>query len=298
MSDTITRETSTWDGFADAIGGMATVVLAIIGLAGIRPGLFISIAVIVFGVALLIQGGTMLSEYVQITMPSGRNRMQVSGAGGGENLATVFLAGAAGVILGILSVLAIRPEILTSISIIAFGAATLLSSASVGQLGLLKQAAVAADEEGTANAASQAISMQVTSATAGVQALAGLAVAILGILALVGVGVDSAVLILAALIVAGCAIVLTGGALTSSMVGHLGEERQYRPRPGTTVAPPRHPTGAISAGTSLANNVCSPIHIAPARAAGACRFRGPDFSHARYCSNLPGCPSLIYLFTS
>jgi uncharacterized membrane protein HdeD (DUF308 family) len=59
-----THERSAKGGFVDAIGGVATIVLAILGLAGLAPTMMIGIATIIFGVALLIQGGTMLSEWV------------------------------------------------------------------------------------------------------------------------------------------------------------------------------------------------------------------------------------------
>ncbi len=74
FGETLTREkTAAYGGFADAIGGLATVVLAIIGLAGVHQTLLVPIAIIVFGVALMIQGGAMLSEYAGITFPSGMN---------------------------------------------------------------------------------------------------------------------------------------------------------------------------------------------------------------------------------
>ena len=59
-------EAAAYGGLADAIGGIATIVLAIIALAGVHPEVILPIAVIVFGAALLIQGGTMLSEYASI----------------------------------------------------------------------------------------------------------------------------------------------------------------------------------------------------------------------------------------
>jgi hypothetical protein len=57
--------------FADAIGGVATAVLAIIGLSGAHAEMMTAIATIVFGAALLIEGGTMLSEYAHIIFPPG-----------------------------------------------------------------------------------------------------------------------------------------------------------------------------------------------------------------------------------
>jgi hypothetical protein len=41
----------------------AGIVLAIVALAGVNPGILVPVAVIVFGAALLVQGGTILSEH-------------------------------------------------------------------------------------------------------------------------------------------------------------------------------------------------------------------------------------------
>ncbi|WP_348643666.1 hypothetical protein [Methylocystis sp. L43] len=60
-----------YGGLIDAIGGVVTIVLVICGLVGISPPMMVAIATIVFGVALLIQGGAMLSEYAQIVFPGG-----------------------------------------------------------------------------------------------------------------------------------------------------------------------------------------------------------------------------------
>ena len=54
----------------DAFGGIATVVLAIIALSGLDRPMLASVATIVFGVALLIQGGTMLTEFTGMLAPT------------------------------------------------------------------------------------------------------------------------------------------------------------------------------------------------------------------------------------
>ena len=48
VSDTTSRgSVASYGGFVDAIGGVATIVLAIVGLAGIRPDMMLAIATIV-----------------------------------------------------------------------------------------------------------------------------------------------------------------------------------------------------------------------------------------------------------
>jgi hypothetical protein len=226
MAETITRETASYGGFADAIGGIATIVLAIIGLAGVHPQMLVSIATIVFGVALLIEGGTMLSEYVSIIFPasaSGATADQFSG----NSLSAVFLVGAAGIVLGVLAVLGIHAETLTAISLIAFGTALVLSSNAVWRLHMLKHAAMLGSQTETPRGG-EIIASEMAAGSAGMQALAGLAAGVLGILALVGTGVDSVVLILVALLALGAALMLTGGALTGTVMGFMKEETSER----------------------------------------------------------------------
>ena len=65
------QEAATYGGLVDAVGGIATIVLAIIALSGINQPTLAAIATIVFGAALLIQGGTMLTEYTKLIFPAG-----------------------------------------------------------------------------------------------------------------------------------------------------------------------------------------------------------------------------------
>jgi hypothetical protein len=96
------RETAAYGGLIDAIGGIATIVLAVCGLAGIHAPMMAAIATIVFGIALLIQGGTMLSEYAQIIFPAGAKASPIDQFGG-SSLSAVFLVGAGGIVLGVLA---------------------------------------------------------------------------------------------------------------------------------------------------------------------------------------------------
>ena len=55
----------------DAIGGVATVVLALIALSGVSEQILAATATVVFTAALLILGGTMLTEYTRMVFPAG-----------------------------------------------------------------------------------------------------------------------------------------------------------------------------------------------------------------------------------
>jgi hypothetical protein len=121
-SSTVSGEAATYGGSVDALGGIATIVLAIIGLAGIKPEVLVSISTVVFGAALLIQGGAILSEFAQIEMTQ---EATVTVSGGG--LSALFLVGVAGLVLGVLALLNVYAPMVTAIPAIAFGAALVIS---------------------------------------------------------------------------------------------------------------------------------------------------------------------------
>jgi hypothetical protein len=204
-------EAAAYGGFVDALGGIATIVLAIIGLAGVRPDVLVAIATIVFGAALLIQGGAMLSEFAQLeTGPEA----SVASSGGG--LSALFLVGIAGIVLGVLALLNLHPPLLTAVAIIAFGAALLISTPAVWQL-LTSRSVESRFQERPAML--RIVASEVAAGSAGVQAVIGLAAIVLGILAVAGIYTTNLTLI--ALLAAGSAILLTGSTLSSTMIGFM-----------------------------------------------------------------------------
>ena len=220
FGETISRESAAYGGFADAIGGVATIVLAVLGLAGVLPTMMVGIATVVFGVALLIQGGTMLSEYARIIFPSGVKAISIDQFGG-NSLSIVFLVGAAGIVFGVLALLGIHATELTSIALIAFGTALVLSSKAVWHLYALKHAAMMTNEAESTLPGSEILASEMASGSAGIQALAGLAAGVLGVLALAGTGIDSLILILVALLGLGATLVLTGSTLSGTVLSFM-----------------------------------------------------------------------------
>lgn len=200
---------SSYGGFADAFGGIATIVLAIVALAGINAAVMVPIAVIVFGAALLIQGGTLLSEHARIMVPAD------AGEFNGGNLSAVFLVGASGIVLGVLALLGIAATTLSAVAIIAFGAALVMTSNSVRELHVARRTIARA---GVHNA-SEFVASEMASGSAGVQLLAGLTAVVLGILAVAGT--NPPILILSALIVVGATVLLSGSALSGMVMGFM-----------------------------------------------------------------------------
>jgi hypothetical protein len=209
-------------GAMDAIGGIATAALAIIGLAGWRPGLVAGVATIVFGAALLIQGGTLLSEYSHVFTPVGALQA-ASDAFSGDGLAAMFPAAIAGIVLGILALVGVAPFTLTAVSAIAFGAALMLSAQSVRRLYRM-QAELRRSAFG-AYPVREFLAGEMAAGSAGIQFVAGLAALVLGILAvIVAATARSEVLTLVALLVVGLTNIISGSALSGLVLSFMRSE--------------------------------------------------------------------------
>lgn len=211
------QEAASYGGLVDAAGGIVTIVLAIIALSGVHPTMLLSIATIVFGAALLIQGGTMLSEYTRMIFPTD-TMSPAEEFGGGGGVAAVFLVAAAGIVLGVLALIGIVPETLVAIAIIAFGGALVLSSNAVWQLYRMKWISHRATGRRLVSGG-EILAWEMASGSAAVQCLAGLAVIVLGILAVIGK--EATTLSLIGLLVLGATVLLTGSTLSSTAMGFM-----------------------------------------------------------------------------
>lgn len=217
-SDNTLQEAATYGGLVDAIGGVATIVLAIIALSGVRDLTLAGIATIVFGVALLIQGGTMLTEYTRMSFSAaGTSVTEEVGSGGG--LSALFLAGAAGIVLGILALINIHPDILIAAAVIAFGGGLLLSSNSVWQLYQSKRVAHRAGAVQQSSGA-EVLASEMAAGSGLMQGLAGLAAVVLGILSITGTA-NPTILALVGLLVLGSTVLMTGGTLSATVMGFM-----------------------------------------------------------------------------
>jgi hypothetical protein len=214
MSQTVAWEAN-YGWFADAIGGTAAAVLAILGLAGVHSDMMVAIATIIFGAALLIEGGTMLTEYASMIFPAGATEAVAHQFSGGS-LSAVLAAGVAGIVLGTLALVGIRPAGLTAIAAIVFGSALVFSSNAIWHLHRLRHAEKPAREW---RSGCEILAAEMAYGSTGMQALAGLAAIVLGILALVLT--SSGVLTLTALLVVGAMLVLTGSAASEAVLSLL-----------------------------------------------------------------------------
>jgi hypothetical protein len=163
-------------------------VLCIIGLAGGVPMWLTAIATIVLGVALLIEGGGFVARHHRyFSQYGGSESMSVSES---SRTSAESIAGIAGIVLGVLSLIGLAPHMLMPISLIIFGGGLLMGTGMSGGL------------SGTGHA------------------LVGCAAVVLGILALVGV--TPVTLTLVGLLAVSGALFISAFASGTRFMGHHG----------------------------------------------------------------------------
>ena len=189
---------------AEGMIGLGAVILAIIGLSNIIPMLLVSIACIAVGVALAFEGGALSARYsALIEMGDEINRTDIPIRWGG--ITSLFLGGAAGIAMGVLSLIGIIPMILIPVSTIVFGSALIMDSGANTRLSVL-EARHSEEFKSKEN-----VIRETAQDSAGIEVLVGMASIILGILALIGF--NPLVLSLVALLSIGAANSFTGALL-------------------------------------------------------------------------------------
>jgi len=197
---------------SESIGAIAIIVLAIIGLAGTAPSLMVSIATIVIGAAILMQGANMASEYAELFAAEEAGLAMPAGAVGG-GITLEFLAGGVGVVLGILALLTPVTVVLPAAALIVFGSTLLLSA------GATARASEFQSEGATLSASARALLRETASVASGAQIMIGISAIVLGILALVGM--QAAVLTLVGYLAIGAALlVVSAGASVAGLWRH------------------------------------------------------------------------------
>ncbi|HLH47970.1 MAG TPA: hypothetical protein VKV96_01405, partial [Roseiarcus sp.] len=113
-------EISSFAPMGEAAGGVAVVVLAILGLANVAPLTLVSVAVIVVGAALLMQAAAQSAEFARMVTATDTGEFTVADLAGGVTVE--YLTGSAGIVLGILALLGIASVTLVAVALIVFGA--------------------------------------------------------------------------------------------------------------------------------------------------------------------------------
>jgi hypothetical protein len=192
---------------AEGIASGAAVALSILALIGAWPYVTLSVATICIGAAFMFEGGAISRQFETLLAREART-VDISSLGGG--LTAEYIAGAAGIALGILALIGIAPLYLMPIAAIVFGGALLIGSGTVERLNdyAIKHAG---ESQFVQNVSHEAIR-----STANLRVLIGLGAITLGILALAGVAPLTCTIV-AMLIVAG-ADLMSGTALSGRMV--------------------------------------------------------------------------------
>lgn len=216
MATTYTTErgvlrAETTGSLVEVAGGIAIIVLSIIGLARIgNVGSLPAISTIILGAALIAEGGTVATEFTRLMNLS----LGGATAGAGEfagGMTTEIVVGATVLVLGVLGVLGVSPAVLIPSAVIVAGALLLIAATNVQRIHAVRATAISANE------GSQALMQTAISSAAGIQVLAGLAAIVLGILALSSTA-HVAVFTVVGLLVLGAAVTMSGGTLTGNLM--------------------------------------------------------------------------------
>lgn len=195
---------------AELIGGVAAIVLTILGLSNVAPGFMVTIATIVLGGAFLLQGGAVAAEYRDIMMRTSNTDLSRSEWGGG--MSADIVAGVAGIVLGVLGLIGIATQVLIGAAVITFGAALAMSYGTVQGLNDLRLELHDELAPSTKRVARQALV-----GAAGTQVLVGVGVIVLGILTLVDIAPMELSLI--SLLIVGASLVISGSAVGGRFTG-------------------------------------------------------------------------------
>lgn len=196
--------------FIEGLTGLGAIALAIIGLAGVFPRILLGVATIALGAALLFEAGSVAARFSALMALSSAGSNQGSRYGG---ITAGFLAGAAGIALGILALLGIVPLVLVPIAVIAFGVSMIMDSGVNVRLSTLE------NEASGSEGLSREVARESAAASTGIQVLAGLGAITLGIIALTGI--NPLVLSLIGMLITGAALLLSGSVVGGKMVGFL-----------------------------------------------------------------------------
>lgn len=197
---------------AESVAGGAAVVLSIVGLSQTWAAPMLAVATICVGAALFFQSMGVAKGYWTLLSEVADDKVETIEIGGGMTVA--WLAGLAGIALGILSLLEIAPVTLNAVAGIIFGAALIVSSGINAELNELRLG------RESDHPLIKRLTRQAVAATAALQVLIGLAAVALGIIALVQVDAALAIaenLCLVITLGVGGMVLLSGSALASRL---------------------------------------------------------------------------------
>lgn len=191
----------------ETLAGATAVVLAILALAGIAPFTLAAITTIAIGCALLAYGLAIASRWRE-TLRTKEGRAEAGTASGVD-----MLAGAAGIVLGVLVLVGIMPELLLAIAAIVFGGALV-----IGALGQTQLASATYERNERFDKALR----RTMKGAGGIMVVVGAGAIVLAVLGLLGFGTLFTMSVIAMLAV-GSALVISGLS-TAAEFGHRLKE--------------------------------------------------------------------------
>jgi hypothetical protein len=196
-----------------AQGFVATgaVALAIIGLAAFQTFWMGAIAMILLGIAFMLEGAAIATRFSTLLHDTGAGRLGAIEFGGG--MTAELLGGIAGLALGILSLAGVVPLILMPIAAIVFGVSLLMGLGATAHLNSLHIERVCDSKE------SRYVARALVKSAEGVQTLFGLGSVVLGILAIIGFA--PLILSMVAILAVGSSSMLSGSAVGGRMLSSL-----------------------------------------------------------------------------
>lgn len=191
----------------ETLGGLVAMVTTIAGFSTL-PYQMAGIAVVALGIALFAQGLAVMSRWRDALKRFERKGSHAELKGG---VSTEVFAGLIGTVLGLIALSGVAPLSVLPAAVIVYGAALLLGGATQPDLVFL------APER---NPKVARVTYSAIQTSGGIMVLVGVAAAVLGVLALVGVG-PTLTLVLVALLTIGAAVMFAGGALTARLLRRL-----------------------------------------------------------------------------
>jgi hypothetical protein len=208
-------------------GAVAAIVLTVIGLANIAITGMLAVATIVIGVTFILQGMEIMAEY---SAAAEGNAPAAAAMPVGGGVTMELLVGGAGIVLGILALVAVNAMFLVPAAVILYGGALML-------IGFTRsQAPLTSARLETAEGAVREMARQSNLVAAGAQVIVGISAIILGILAYV-LPAFGHTMALVGLLAVGAALLLSSAAEASFAQVILGPARgragpAVRPTPG------------------------------------------------------------------
>lgn len=152
---------------AEGAGAIATIILAIIGLAGVFANIVAPVAAIVIGAVFLMEGVVLNATTKRLNSQSAKRTLGMA-----NSVTAGFFGGLAGIVLGILALFQTapgnRPEVLLAVAVLVYGATLLVGGGAFSRLTATPEPSTTT---GTMSSGGQLI---------------GLGTVVLGILAIIG----------------------------------------------------------------------------------------------------------------